>query len=226
MYFLGATSPPFFMPKKIDESKIFPFLGKLKDKDVAKQFGISITTVRDMRRRNNIPPAKSQGKWEIVDPLLGTRPDRELANVFKLSQSSIVQRRQKLGISPYDKSRQRINWTEIDPFLGKVSDTELAQKNEVASSSITRRRNGLNLPPFCPAGQPQHQSTPKINAGLSLSVELVEAISNLPQVKTPLNQDGWSRSYFVEQALRNVLGLPADYSLEDIKAIARGSIVV
>ena len=55
----------------------------------------------------------------------------------------------------------------------------------------------------------------------TLSVELVEALSSLPQVKSQT----WSRSYFVEQSLRVALGLPADYSADDLALIAKGAIV-
>ncbi len=213
------------MPKKINHEKILPFLGKVTDKDVAEKFSISITTVRDIRKQHGISPFVSNGNWDKVDPLLGTRPDRELANFFGLSQRAIVQRRHKLGISPFDTSRQRLDWTVIDPMLGTESDTDIAAKFNASASTITRRRNNLSIKPFIPQGQAKG-STVKKNAGLSLSKELLQAIADLPQIKTPEDQDGWSKSYFVEQVLRNALGMPADYSSEDIAAIANGSVIV
>lgn len=213
------------MPKKISHEKILPFLGKATDKDVAEKFGISLTTVRDIRKKHDISPFVSNGNWDKIDPLLGTRPDRELADFFGMSQGAIVQRRQKLGISPFDTSRQRLDWAVIDPTLGTESDTDIAARFGASISTITRRRNTLGIKPFIPQGQAKGSSLKK-NAGLSLSEELLQAIADLPQIKTPEDQDGWSKSYFVEQVLRNALGMPADYSHEDIAAIGSGSIIV
>lgn len=55
----------------------------------------------------------------------------------------------------------------------------------------------------------------------TLSPEVVEALSNLPQV----NSKTWSRSYLVEQILRIALNLPAEYSPEDLAVIVKGAIV-
>lgn len=213
------------MPKKISHEKIIPFLGKATDKDIAEKFGISITTVRDIRKKNDIPPFVSNGNWDKIDHLLGTQPDRTLAKLFNLSQGAILQRRQKLGIPPFDTARQRLNWKVIEPTLGTASDTDIAARFNTSISVITRRRNKLGIAPFFSPGQTKGASLKK-NAGLSLSVELLQAIADLPQIKTPEDQDGWSKSYFVEQVLRNALSMPADYSSEDITAIANGSIIV
>jgi hypothetical protein len=55
----------------------------------------------------------------------------------------------------------------------------------------------------------------------TLSPEVVEALSSLPQVKA----GEWSRSYLVEQILRVGLGMPGDYSPDDLALIVQGVII-
>ena len=55
-----------------------------------------------------------------------------------------------------------------------------------------------------------------LTGGEPLSPEVVDAIATLPQVSS----GEWSRSYLVEQLLRNYLGLPADYEWSDLELIA------
>jgi predicted DNA-binding protein len=69
-------------------------------------------------------------------------------------------------------------------------------------------------------GKPRHQATIKKNAGISLSIELIEALNNLPQV-----QSEWSKSYLVEQILRNYLNLPSDFDWDDLVRVARGRVI-
>jgi hypothetical protein len=67
------------------------------------------------------------------------------------------------------------------------------------------------------------------NAGLSLSEDVLAALDNLNQVKTPVSQEGWTRSYLVEQILRNWLDrpdIPADYDSDDLERVKRGRLIV
>ena len=126
----------------------------------------------------------------------------------------------------FDEKRQRIDWGEIDPLLGKSADLEIATQLGVASSTVTRRRNALGIPPVSPPGQPRHQKTKKRNAGIALSEELIEILDALPQIQATEKKDGWSRSYLVEQVLRNYLSLPADYDWDDLQRIVKGAVIV
>lgn len=69
-------------------------------------------------------------------------------------------------------------------------------------------------------GRPRTYKYPKKNAGLSLSPEVLEALKNLPQVKQE-----WTKSYLVEQILRNFLSLPADYDWSDLKRVSVGRVI-
>lgn len=210
------------MAKKTSGKKILeilPLLGEVPDNVIAQKFDIARTTVVKIRKKHGIPPFFSFNvNWEEIDPLLGTRPDREIADAFGLSQSPLVLRRQKLGIPPFDTSRRRLDWEAIDPMLGTKSDTDIAAKFNASPLTIAKRRRGLGIPPF-----PRYRER---NANLSISEELLQAISDLPQIKTPETKGGWCKSYFVEQVLRNALSMPADHSPEDIAAITNGHIVV
>lgn len=67
------------------------------------------------------------------------------------------------------------------------------------------------------------------NAGLSLSEEVIKALDNLHQVKTPVSEEGWTRSYLVEQVLRNWLNradIPADYDWDDLERLRQGRLIV
>lgn len=57
--------------------------------------------------------------------------------------------------------------------------------------------------------------------GVSLSQEVRDAIAELPQFKS----GQWSRSYWIEQLIRNNLGMPADYSQSDLELIANKQII-
>ena len=65
------------------------------------------------------------------------------------------------------------------------------------------------------------------NAGLSLSEELIAALDRIPQVSTPVAEGGWTRSYLVEQILRNWLNhseIPVDYDQDDLERVRQGRI--
>ena len=70
-------------------------------------------------------------------------------------------------------------------------------------------------------GSPAKAENPKRNAGHGLSVEVIEAIAALPQIKS----GEWSKSYLSEQLWRNYLGLASDYELSDLDLIVEGAIV-
>lgn len=72
-----------------------------------------------------------------------------------------------------------------------------------------------------PDGSPAKTANPKRNAGHALSPQVINAIAELPQVKS----GEWSKSYLAEQLWRNFLGLPADYDWTDLQLIAKGKIV-
>ena len=72
-----------------------------------------------------------------------------------------------------------------------------------------------------PSGTPARSPFPKRNAGHALSPEVIEAIANLPQVRS----GEWSKSYLAEQLWRNFLKLPADYNWGDLDLVAINHII-
>lgn len=70
-------------------------------------------------------------------------------------------------------------------------------------------------------GRSPTYSTPKRVKSVTLSEELIEAIANLPQVKSK----EWSFSYACEMLLRNRLEMPADYDDGDIALVLKGAIL-
>lgn len=67
-----------------------------------------------------------------------------------------------------------------------------------------------------PDGSPARTDNPKKNAGHALSQEVIDAIANLPQIKSK----DWSKSYLAEQLWRNYLGLKADHDWSDLELVA------
>jgi hypothetical protein len=71
-------------------------------------------------------------------------------------------------------------------------------------------------------GKPRHGFSLKKNCGHALSEEVLNAIAELPQVKSK----EWSKSYLSEQLWRIFLGLPSDYNVSDLERIKDGKIIV
>jgi hypothetical protein len=67
-------------------------------------------------------------------------------------------------------------------------------------------------------GEASRTDDPKANAGWAVKRSVKNAIAEIPQVQS----GEWSQSYLVEQVLLNYLSLPADYSWEDLRLIAKG----
>lgn len=72
-----------------------------------------------------------------------------------------------------------------------------------------------------PGGIPAKSANPKRNANHALSQEVIEAISEIPQIKS----GAWSRSYLAEQLWRNYLKFSADYQQADLDLIADGKLL-
>jgi hypothetical protein len=72
-----------------------------------------------------------------------------------------------------------------------------------------------------PDGTPAKADYPKRNAGHALSSDLIEAINELPQIKS----GHWSKSYLAEQLWRNYLKLPTEHSWEELEMIAQKQVI-
>jgi len=112
-------------------------LGKVPDRALAAEMGLSTATVANKRLSLGIAPCHQRPKpvhWteEMID-LLGKIPDMEIARRFSISSTSVVQKRRRLGIAPV-MDRRGIELTpELIRLLLTLPPTEV------------RRRTGLNL---------------------------------------------------------------------------------
>jgi hypothetical protein len=86
---------------------------------------------------------------------------------------------------------------------------------------MAKRQGSQNKGGSLIGGSPAKAENTAKNAGHSLSQEVRDAISSLPQVTS----GEWSKSYLAEQLWRNYLGLPADFDWDDLGVVARGNII-
>lgn len=73
--------------------------------------------------------------------LLGTVPDVELANMFRLNSCTISRLRDKYRIPKYDRYKHL--WEEIDPIIFKVSIRKIADRYGINRGVIDRRRKKI-----------------------------------------------------------------------------------
>lgn len=141
---------------KIDWTKVDPFLAELSTNEIRERFGIKAPTSIWRRRKLGIPVVKGRRKkriWELrikwaeIDKYLGVLSDREVANKFNISESSVSVRRQKLGItlkrSPLRYSQ--LDWGSVIDLLGKTTDTEIAEIMGVTVSLVGYKRKQLKI---------------------------------------------------------------------------------
>lgn len=76
-----------------------------------------------------------------MDALLGTLPDRAVAEQLGVSPLSVSARRAQLGIPPYRSRHRDISWTpEMDALLYTAPARELAERWGVSASAVKARR--------------------------------------------------------------------------------------
>lgn len=129
-------------------------LGRLSDKILAGQLGVSCVAVCHQRSIRGIPPLSRKRvdyKNLIINPLLGTITDSNLASKLGISASAVVKARKMKGVPPstgirksYNKS---IDWS-LQP-LGKMTDRSLAKKLGCTHTLVTKKRISRGIPSFC-----------------------------------------------------------------------------
>lgn len=85
------------------------WLGTVRDAVLAERLGLREGHVRDARRRHGVPSRWNTAwsvDWTLVDPLLGTRPDIQLARDTGISTAMVNERRHKLGVPIYAPERR------------------------------------------------------------------------------------------------------------------------
>lgn len=116
---------------------------------------------------------------ESWNELLGTKPDRELAEELGSTIGIVSARRNGAGILSYVE-QNKIDWTLYDHLLGTDSDINLANKTNLSTSSISYRRRELNIPRYTP---PPKYDLPEVLISL-LGKESDTSLSNKFSIPT------------------------------------------
>lgn len=86
-----------------DYESVADRLGKVADRVLAKELGCSPSLILFQRRRRKIAKYDPLRAYESI---LGTRPDRLIAEAAGVSKRSVKRRREKLGIISYYERRR------------------------------------------------------------------------------------------------------------------------
>lgn len=116
-------------------------IGKEPDKPLAREFNVSHSTIKVLRDEQNIPAyIKSVS---IDEKLLGTLPDKELAERYHCSETAIADRRKKLKIKPYKETRKKENYVFSNGTnIYKCSVERFAKYIGITLGSVTRLVKG------------------------------------------------------------------------------------
>ena len=79
------------------------------------------------------------------DRLLGTMPDRNLAQRLGRSPRTIIMRRRKLRLAPFRPPARHWSWAE-EELLGTMPDRRLARRLNRSVQSVAARRRARHLP--------------------------------------------------------------------------------
>lgn len=128
-------------------------LGKLSDAELARQIGVTTTTVRTKRCLLGIPPLRPRDpmKWRAKDiALLGKRPDFEVARMLGIYRKAVINKRHELGIPSYARTSEFWHtWTKREiSMLGKMTDRELAERIGIQPMCVTSKRRLVGVPAF------------------------------------------------------------------------------
>lgn len=133
-------------------------LGKMTDQDVADRVGGKADAIREKRLSLGIKAFKPEaspvkGKprpnfnWtEDAVKLLGTKPDKIVAQELGLAVTTIALKRRSLGIEGLRKRRPPLKMpAKLKKELGKSSDAVIAAKLGVSTSAVARYRRRLGI---------------------------------------------------------------------------------
>lgn len=149
--------PPYRKKRAAIEwtERMLALLGTASDQAVADELGLSAATVSKKRRRLGLPafqPPSSRArsfpwtKWARVQ--LGKASDAEVAKRLGLSRTTVMLKRQELGVPTHEPALKPIAWSpKMIALLGKVTDTEVARRFGIHQVSVLRKREELRIPP-------------------------------------------------------------------------------
>lgn len=146
-----------YYPKKLtpeERESIDKQLGQISDRRIAQLYDLALTQVRCMRKDRGIASYRNRStpfSWtpETIG-LLGTKPDRVVAEKLNITPAMVYNKRTELKIKASQEG-SRINWTpEIIALLGVESDRDIAKKLRVTKNSVRNKRINLGISPFKP----------------------------------------------------------------------------
>ena len=182
-------------------------LGKVSDKSLSEDFGVSVHRVRAERTRRGIP-AWQHIQWTAKKiAVLGTMPDEQAAKAVGVTNSAAFSKRVSLGIPPFGKSREAAqhHWKAADlKQLGKVSDAILAKDLGVSDTVVNAKRHSLKIASSGGTGKPRRPWTKSELAMLGKKTDPVIAA-----------ETGRGRRHV--RAKREELGIPATQQQKSIK---------
>lgn len=136
-------------------------LGTMTDQAVADKIGGKADAIREKRLALGIKafkpkasPVKGKPRpnfnWtEQAIALLGTKPDKQVAQELGLATTTVALKRRSLGIEGLKSRRPPIKIpANLKRQLGKSSDAEIASKLGVSTSAVSRYRRRLGIDPF------------------------------------------------------------------------------
>jgi len=130
------------------------YVGQISDREVARRFGVSASTVRRYRAQQRIAPHNPQnaGMPEGLVDKLATSTNYQLMREFGISVSRVKALRAELGVAGPGLIRPRFVpledgiWTdEAVALLGTMPDPELADRLGVSRTPVKKKRAELGI---------------------------------------------------------------------------------
>ena len=85
----------------------------------------------------------------ILRPMLGTMPDKDIAESLGYSLGTVARYRRKWEIEPYKENNSRPRWTpEHEVMLGCDTDKNVAKLLGRTLAAVTQRRSMLGIPSY------------------------------------------------------------------------------
>lgn len=115
-------------------------LGKIPDKQIAEELGVTESAVSYARKKRDIPKFVTQKEKQSIDwgnlPL-GEVSDVKIAKQLNISIRSVGRARRRLGIAAH-VHKWEVDWN--DQPLGRMTDADLAKKIGVSVSAVANAR--------------------------------------------------------------------------------------
>jgi hypothetical protein len=126
-----------------DEQYLIELLGTDTDANLAEEFGVSESHVRELRWRHGIEPNYGRRTWlESEDKLLGKESDIKVAKKLGISHASVRSRRLELRIP----AKQRMWTSEMIEELRHHSNEFMARKYGKSLRAVKVKRYKLGIP--------------------------------------------------------------------------------